>query len=142
MAELKELLFQRTLAAYMDLCERHTGVPSAVFYDQDVRDRHKKFCALYGLIEAAELEDEYQTWKETALAILPDMRTTIFDQITESPEALGAFLAKLNAVDTPWERMFEAHFCPACPYEDCPTECPNEDKRDEPTWWLRLPAEV
>ena len=67
---------------------------------------------------------------------------TIFDQITESPEALAAFLAKLNAVDTPWERMFEAYFCPACPFEDCPTECPHEEERDNPAWWLRLPAEV
>ena len=125
----------------MDLCEHHTGAPSAIFFDQGVRDRHKKFCALYGLIEAAELEDEYQAWKETALAILPDVRATNFGQITETPEALAAFLEKLNVVDAPWERAFETMICPACPYEDCPEACPQEEKRSNPAWWLRLPTE-
>lgn len=141
MAELKELLFRRTLAAYNELRECQREAPAAIFHNRECRDALKRFSALYSLVTNANLEDEYQTWKETALVILPDVRTTIFDQITESPEALGTFLAKLNAVDTPWERMFEAHFCPTCPYEDCPTECPNEDKREDPTWWLRLPVE-
>lgn len=141
MGDLKELLFARTLAAYNELRERQGEAPAAIFHNRECRDALKRFSALYSLVVDAKLEAEYQAWKETALAILPDVRTTNFEEITETPEALASFLEKLNAVDAPWERDFESMICPACPFEDCPDECPEEDKRSSPAWWLRLPAE-
>ena len=68
----------------------------------------------------------------------PKQRTN-FDAIAESPKSLAAFLSKLNIIDAPWELEFQIRICRACPYEDCPDECPQEDKRDSPTWWLGLP---
>ncbi len=74
-----------------------------------------------------------------------------FDQITESPKALAAFLDGLNVVDAPWEKAFQALFCADCKLENCPEICPYEkniadkDKKLEhsrPLLWLHMPAEV
>lgn len=63
---------------------------------------------------------------------------TIFEQITASPEILGAALARLNVVDAPWDKAFQEMFCDGCPYEDCPRVCPHQEERNNPTWWLGL----
>ena len=60
MDSMKELLFQKTaqaLKAYDEVREG-TNLRLAVI-------RGQRFLALYDVIETAELEDEYQSWKET-----------------------------------------------------------------------------
>jgi len=60
---------------------------------------------------------------------------TIFEKITASPGELGAFLASLAVIDTPWEDAFHEAFCTECGRENCgTTDCPHEDERNNPTW--------
>ena len=42
-----------------------------------------------------------------------------FEQITATPEALGAFLAALPVADGPWDTKFRRVFCAACSAENC-----------------------
>ena len=62
-----------------------------------------------------------------------------FQQITRSPEALGAFLRSLPCVEGPWDKEFQARFCAGCGAENCDA-CPNEAARNSPVWWLSLEA--
>lgn len=59
MKDLKELLFQKTNEAFeaYQRCQRHCPEADWELY-------RRTFCALYGLIDEAGLEEEYQTWKE------------------------------------------------------------------------------
>ena len=64
-----------------------------------------------------------------------------YDEITASPETLGAFLASLPIAIGPWDESFHKEFCNSCERENCDVEgCPNQDKRNNPTWWLKLSA--
>lgn len=60
-----------------------------------------------------------------------------FQQITKSPEALGAFLRSLSCVEGPWDKEFQARFCAGCDAENCDA-CPNSAARNSPVWWLGL----
>ena len=64
--------------------------------------------------------------------------------VTDSPEALGDFLKSLSAANTPWEEHFQKIVCPDCEHygKDCGKDCPNEGKRNNPTWWLNLGDKV
>lgn len=62
-----------------------------------------------------------------------------FQQITKSPEALGAFLRALPVVEGPWDKEFQARFCAGCPAENCDA-CQNGAARNSPGWWLALEA--
>ena len=62
-----------------------------------------------------------------------------FQQITRSPEALGAFLRSLPCVEGPWDKDFQARFCAGCAAENCDA-CPNGTARNSPAWWLGLEA--
>ena len=64
---------------------------------------------------------------------------TQFEKITESPDALGAFLASLPVIDGPWDKEFQARFCADCLYLGCDV-CPHEEFRNNPGWWLTLEA--
>ena len=71
MDPLKELLFQKTaqaLKAYEEAKEEAHEIAADGFLsykEKVVFARHQRFIALYDVIETAELEDEYQSWKET-----------------------------------------------------------------------------
>ncbi|MCM1334032.1 MAG: hypothetical protein NC237_03165 [Eubacterium sp.] len=65
---------------------------------------------------------------------------TNFQQITRSPEALAAFLRGLAVLSAPWDDDFHSRICDGCEAEDCDS-CRREE-RDNPLWWLDLPAEV
>lgn len=60
-----------------------------------------------------------------------------FQQITRSPEALGAFLRSLPCVEGPWDAEFQERFCAGCSAENC-DDCPNGAARNNPAWWLGL----
>lgn len=63
-----------------------------------------------------------------------------FQRIAASPEDLAEFLCRLSAIETPWDEAFHRHFCDACTEENC-DGC-NRPERDNPLWWLGLPAEA
>ena len=62
---------------------------------------------------------------------------TQYEQITQSLETLGAFLAALPVIDGPWDKEFQKRFCAGCPAEDCDA-CPHAAERNNPRWWLTL----
>ena len=60
-----------------------------------------------------------------------------FEQIAETPEALGAFLSALPVADGPWDAEFRRVFCAACSAENCDGDnCPHSAERNNPLWWL------
>lgn len=64
-----------------------------------------------------------------------------FEKITETPEALGAFLAALPVADGPWDTEFRRAFCSACEAENCDgANCPHAAERNDPLWWLKQEA--
>ena len=65
---------------------------------------------------------------------------TIFEQITASPDALGAFLASLPVANSPWDEAFHKEVCAKCGQTDCDPIYPNQNKRNNPTWWLKQEA--
>lgn len=65
---------------------------------------------------------------------------TNYKKIAGSPEALGEFLGQLCAIDTPWNEAFHKKYCNHCPYVNC-DDCPHEEYRENPLWWLGLEAE-
>ena len=62
---------------------------------------------------------------------------TVFERITESPEVLGKFLARLPVVEGPWDDKFHEQFCTTCPAKNCDA-CPYAAERNNPGWWLTL----
>lgn len=65
-----------------------------------------------------------------------------FEKITETPEALAAFLSSLPVAASPWEREFHKEFCAECGREDCDGKpCLHQDKRNNPLWWLKQAAD-
>lgn len=61
----------------------------------------------------------------------------IYEELTESPKTLGAFLKSLPVLDAPWDTAFQKTFCGECKEESC-DNCPNEEYRNNPEWWLGL----
>lgn len=67
-----------------------------------------------------------------------DSKTT-FDTITKDKPTLAAFLRSLPVLDAPWDTAFQKHCCSSCAAENCDA-CENEQFRNNPEWWLSLPA--
>lgn len=65
---------------------------------------------------------------------------TLFEQFTQSPETLGAFLADLTVIEGPWDEEFQERFCARCETADCDT-CKHAAERNNPRWWLTLEAD-
>lgn len=63
-----------------------------------------------------------------------------FERLTRSRGTLGAFLRSLPVLFGPWDDEFHRRRCAFCTRENC-DECPNEEERGNPTWWLGLKAE-
>lgn len=64
--------------------------------------------------------------QKTALLKGMKPRTTYFDQITATPEALAEFLASIRTLDAPWDEVFRRTYCAACSAENCDAEnCPH-----------------
>ena len=64
---------------------------------------------------------------------------SIFEKITESPEALADFLRRLPVLTAPWDEAFHRAYCDNCPAEDC-DGC-DRPERSNPLWYLGLAAE-
>lgn len=52
--------------------------------------------------------------------------------------ALAAFLGTIPAIETPWDDAFHRLYCSSCSAADC-DDC-RRPERDNPLWWLGLPA--
>ena len=64
----------------------------------------------------------------------------IYDELTASPETLGAFLKSLPVLDAPWDRTFQERFCAGCKAESC-DNCQNEKYRNNPEWCRKSTTE-
>lgn len=65
--------------------------------------------------------------------------TTAFDAITKDKPTLASFLHSLPVIEAPWDGAFQERFCVECGADSC-DDCPNEQFRNNPEWWLSLPA--
>lgn len=68
---------------------------------------------------------------------------TNFERLTQSPEVLGGFLLSLPVSEELWDAAFQQQYCSGCGKVSCDdgSRCPDEDKRNNPDWWLTLKAE-
>ena len=64
---------------------------------------------------------------------------TEYERITQSPQALAAFLRALPVVEMPWDTAFQKQYCAGCAAEECDA-CPNEAYRNKPAWCLAQTA--
>lgn len=58
--DLKKLLFIKAMAAL----EAYQAAVSAKPSSPETKIRHERFCAIWDIIEAAGLDQEYEVWKE------------------------------------------------------------------------------
>ena len=58
--ELKKILFIKAMAALEAYQAAVSAKPSA----DETKIRHERFCAIWDVIEAAGLDQEYEVWKE------------------------------------------------------------------------------
>ena len=66
-------------------------------------------------------------------------RRTAFDAITKDKPTLAGFLRSLPVIEAPWDTAFQKRYCSSCTAENCDA-CANEQFRNNPEWWLSLPA--
>ena len=64
---------------------------------------------------------------------------SVFDTITKDKPTLAGFLRSLPVIEAPWDGAFQERFCVECGADSC-DDCPNEQFRNNPEWWLSLPA--
>ena len=64
---------------------------------------------------------------------------TAFDAITKDKQTLAGFLRSLPCIEAPWDTAFQKHYCSSCIKGDC-DDCIHEEFRNNPEWWLSLPA--
>ena len=65
--------------------------------------------------------------------------TSVFDAITKDKPTLAGFLRSLPVIEAPWDAAFQKRYCSSCTAENCDA-CANEQFRNNPEWWLSLPA--
>ena len=63
----------------------------------------------------------------------------VFDAITKDKPTLAGFLRSLPCIEAPWDAAFQKRYCSSCTAENCDA-CANEQFRNNPEWWLSLPA--
>ncbi len=63
-----------------------------------------------------------------------------FERLTQSRDALGAFLRSLPILTAPWDNEFHLRVCANCAAENC-TDC-DRPERNNPDWWLGLDSET
>ena len=71
---------------------------------------------------------------------MKEEKTTNFANLTQSPEALGAFLSSLPVLKGPWDEEFHRRYCNGCTRTDCDggEGCPHSEQRNNQLWWLKL----
>lgn len=64
---------------------------------------------------------------------------TVFEAVTKDAATLAALLGSLPVLEAPWDAAFQKRYCSSCTAENCDA-CANEQFRNNPEWWLSLPA--
>lgn len=64
---------------------------------------------------------------------------SVFDAITKDKPTLAGLLRSLPCIEAPWDAVFQKRYCSSCTAENCDA-CANEQFRNNPEWWLSLPA--
>ena len=64
---------------------------------------------------------------------------TVFEAVTKDAATLAALLGSLPVLEAPWDVAFQKRYCSSCTAENCDA-CENEQFRNNPEWWLSLPA--
>lgn len=64
---------------------------------------------------------------------------SVFDAITKDKPTLAGLLRSLPCIEAPWDAAFQKRYCSSCTAENCDA-CANEQFRNNPEWWLSLPA--
>lgn len=64
---------------------------------------------------------------------------TVFEAVTKDAATLAALLGSLPVLEAPWDVAFQKRYCSSCTAENCDA-CANEQFRNNPEWWLSLPA--
>ena len=62
MTNLKDILFFRTADEYEAYTEMN--MRRSTWTEEEIDRQRDRFCSAYQIVEEAELEDEYQAWKE------------------------------------------------------------------------------
>lgn len=67
---------------------------------------------------------------------------TVFDAITKDATTLAGLLRSLPVLEAPWDAEFQKRYCSKCIRADCDDrdECPYQEFRNNPEWWLALDA--
>ena len=67
---------------------------------------------------------------------------TVFDAITKDAATLAGLLRSLPVLEAPWDAEFQKRYCSKCIRADCDDrdECPYQEFRNNPEWWLALDA--
>ena len=65
--------------------------------------------------------------------------TSVFEALIKDKPTLAGFLRSLPCIEAPWDAAFQKHYCSSCTAGDCDA-CENEQFRNNPEWWLSLPA--
>lgn len=65
--------------------------------------------------------------------------TSVFDAITKDKPTLAGFLRSIPVIEAPWDAALQKRYCSSCAAENCDA-CANEQFRNNPEWWLSLPA--
>lgn len=101
-------------------------VSSAIPYIQFLKEKIANGCVI----------DEEQ------LAERKMVGTTVFDTITKDAATLAEVLASLPVIEAPWDTEFQKRYCSKCLRADCDSEseCPYQQERNNPAWWLALDA--
>ena len=76
---------------------------------------------------------------ETGTKAYENFKKSVFDAITKDKPTLAGFLRSLPVIEAPWDGAFQERFCVECGADSC-DDCPNEQFRNNPEWWLSLPA--
>ena len=69
-------------------------------------------------------------------------RATVFEAVTKDAATLAGMLAALPVIEAPWDAEFQKRYCAKCLRADCDSEseCPYQQERNNPAWWLALDA--
>lgn len=69
-------------------------------------------------------------------------KQTVFEAVTKDTKTLAGLLRSLPVIEAPWDAEFQKRYCSKCIRADCDDrdECPYQEFRNNPEWWLALDA--
>ena len=94
-------------------------------------------------------ESNYAVWRYRAAAGMtaskepPKKKSeTVFEAVTKDAATLARLLGALPVLEAPWDTEFQQRYCSKCFRADCDDadECPYQQDRNNPAWWLSLDA--